>query len=311
MVVYHWGNYFLGNVPYFYEVLRFLTPSFIFITGAIIGLISTAKYARADSRAYRRLAGRGAKLLLLFTALNLGIQFLLPDRSRGATFQLPAFTEDLYAIFVTGNSFSASFKVLLPIAYLLLLSALFLQTVTWRPAALALLVVATVVLIQAAEFLGWVSSNLMLVSFGFLGICLHAVGIDRITHASNRLLPLLLLYAVSLLLLFRFGMQYWAQLFNVTVSLLLIYGFGSKLKPDNAWVKIVIQLGIYSLFAYVAQIGILQVMKVVATRLFHPSVASLVVLPAALILTVLAVSIVQWARKNAVLVDKAYRLVFS
>ena len=33
MVLYHWVNYFIGNQWGYYRYLRFLTPSFIFITG--------------------------------------------------------------------------------------------------------------------------------------------------------------------------------------------------------------------------------------------------------------------------------------
>lgn len=34
MVLYHWLNYFVGVTGYYYRYLHFLTPSFIFITGA-------------------------------------------------------------------------------------------------------------------------------------------------------------------------------------------------------------------------------------------------------------------------------------
>ncbi|HEY1462593.1 MAG TPA: hypothetical protein VGF44_04170, partial [Terriglobales bacterium] len=35
MVVYHWFNYFVGPQAGVYKYIRFLTPSFIFITGFI------------------------------------------------------------------------------------------------------------------------------------------------------------------------------------------------------------------------------------------------------------------------------------
>ena len=44
MVLYHWLNYFLGPHGQYYDYLRFLTPSFIFITGFMISQIQLHRY---------------------------------------------------------------------------------------------------------------------------------------------------------------------------------------------------------------------------------------------------------------------------
>ena len=71
MVLYHWINYFIGNEWGYYQYLRFLTPSFIFITGFMISNVYLSKYAVADSRLPKRLFTRGLKLLAIFVVLNL------------------------------------------------------------------------------------------------------------------------------------------------------------------------------------------------------------------------------------------------
>src|SRR5215472_5576139 len=68
MVLYHWLNYFT-NLPWkYYDYLRFLTPSFIFITGFIISHVYLSKYAASDTRLSKRLFTRGLKLIAVFLA---------------------------------------------------------------------------------------------------------------------------------------------------------------------------------------------------------------------------------------------------
>src|SRR5215813_5460686 len=70
MVLYHWINYFIGPQWPYYFYLRFLTPSFIFITGFMISHVYLAKYEVTDLRLPRRLFIRGLKLMGIFLALN-------------------------------------------------------------------------------------------------------------------------------------------------------------------------------------------------------------------------------------------------
>src|SRR5882672_7395211 len=70
MVLYHWINYFIGPQWPYYFYLRFLTPSFIFITGFMISSVYLSKYDPADPRLSKRLFTRGLKLMAIFLALN-------------------------------------------------------------------------------------------------------------------------------------------------------------------------------------------------------------------------------------------------
>src|SRR5262249_39457158 len=83
MVLYHWLNYFVGLQWSGYRYLRFLTPSFIFITGFLVSYIYLAKYSYDDPRLRRRLVRRGGKLLLLFVLLN-----VVADRTLGIRIRL-------------------------------------------------------------------------------------------------------------------------------------------------------------------------------------------------------------------------------
>src|SRR5262245_13312773 len=76
MVLYHWLNYFVASQGEFYRYLRFLTPSFIFITGFLISNVYLSRYRISDPRLPRRLVQRGLKTLAIFIILNILIGFL-------------------------------------------------------------------------------------------------------------------------------------------------------------------------------------------------------------------------------------------
>src|SRR5262249_20409824 len=78
MVLYHWLNYFVGLQWGGYRYLRFLTPSFIFITGFIVSYVYLSKYRYDDPLLRLRLWLRGLKLLGVFVVLN-----ILADRTLG------------------------------------------------------------------------------------------------------------------------------------------------------------------------------------------------------------------------------------
>lgn len=312
MVVYHWGIYFLGTtVPYFYDLLRFLTPSFIFITGAIIGLLQVRKYGLNDRRMYTRLAVRGAKLVLLFTGLNVGIQILLPGKSRSGAFGLPSFYSDVYNVYITGNSYSASFKVLLPIGYLLLFSIIFLQLLRLPRTYIIMLAATGCAILQISEFVGFTSQNLMLFSFGLLGLTLACVGLTQINRLALHTFGLVVCFSVYVIAMVHFGPFYWVQLIGVTLSLLLIYGFALRATGHGFWNRSIVFLGRYSLFAYIIQIGILQVLLALSRRSPESLSLSCAALPLAVAFTLAGTYLLALARNRSTLADRFYRGVFA
>src|SRR5438552_7470516 len=102
MVLYHWLNYFVGHRHDFYRYLRFLTPSFIFITGFLISNVSLPRYG-ADPRFAKRLALRGLKILGLFTLLNIAIRASMVGASNGRIVLDQLGISDLIAIYLIGD----------------------------------------------------------------------------------------------------------------------------------------------------------------------------------------------------------------
>ncbi len=128
MVLYHWLNYFVGPQGHYYNYLRFLTPSFIFISGFMISRIHLSRYDNSGSRLSKRLTVRGFKLLALVFLLNALLSFA-PARFEVRLTALATFLRNIcWALIVANPTASAgqksvAFSMLVPIAYLLILSA--------------------------------------------------------------------------------------------------------------------------------------------------------------------------------------------
>src|SRR5271163_912176 len=101
MVLYHWINYFIGPQWEYYQYLRFLTPSFIFITGFMISNVYLSKYDAADPRLPKRLFTRGLKLLAIFVALNVARTLIVPVLSTGVIVNNPLNLRNIFIVYVS------------------------------------------------------------------------------------------------------------------------------------------------------------------------------------------------------------------
>src|SRR5437899_4021329 len=129
MVLYHWLNYFFGPQGQYYDYLRFLTPSFIFITGFMISQIQLRRYEHSGRSLAKRLFVRGLKLLAVFLVLNAFVYAALSRVQVPYSLWGKSLRSLSWAAFVAGTSRapdgqkSVIFTILVPIAYLLIVSA--------------------------------------------------------------------------------------------------------------------------------------------------------------------------------------------
>ena len=100
MVLYHWINYFVSTQGPFYTYLRFITPSFIFIAGFLIGNVYPAKYGWGNPAAVQRLVIRGLKLLAMFTILNVAANVIFVSNYKGAMPGIKGFLQNASSIYL-------------------------------------------------------------------------------------------------------------------------------------------------------------------------------------------------------------------
>lgn len=308
MVIYHWMNYLVVADGSVYKYLRFLTPSFIFITGFLISHVYLSKYETSGMWIPKRLLLRGLKLLGIVLCLNIAQRTLLP---RTFATRLSEWSPgDIVVAYLTGTA-SVAFAVLVPIAYLLILSAgLLIVSRYYRH----ICHVACAVFVASAflfELKGRNGGYLQILSIGVLGISVGYIHIDRINSFVKRRLAMASAYLAYLSAITLWGDIYVLQIVGVCLSLAVIYQLGLEDAEPNRVCKALILLGQYSLFAYIAQIVILQILQKSLGALGAGIAASGSALLVSAACTVLCVEVVDRARRRMTGFNKLYSAVFS
>jgi peptidoglycan/LPS O-acetylase OafA/YrhL len=315
MVLYHWLNYFVADQGDFYRYLRFVTPSFIFITGFLISNIYLSKYDLNDSGLAKRLAQRGVKLLAVFVALNLIISHLVRKTYNGQAIGGDWSWDNLSAIYVTGNTAVgtgkvAAFYILVPISYLLLVAALLLALSRYR----YIFLYSTVLFLGIVFGLEWYGikiPNLELLTIGLLGVSVGYMPLARINALSKYPLIVILAYIGNVAAITMWNAIYPLQIVGVGMNVLVIYLWGTTGSDNETLRKPVILIGKYSLIGYIAQIVVLQILYKASHALQLGVIWRVACFFAAIVLTILTVEILHRLREKSPVVDGLYRAIFA
>ena len=306
MVLYHWANYFVDVSWDIYRYLRFLTPSFTLITGFLISYTYLARYAPDDARLRGRLFRRGGKILLLFTALNAAGELARPDALAGGRSTM----QNLYRIYVVGDG-SAAFDVLVPIAYFLLLAPLVLLAATRLRVRLQTVGMVAVLATVAAYASGVRSPNLELVAVALLGMGAGVMPFDRLERLVGRHGLLVAGYLCYLAAITMLNIPFPLQVIGVCLSVLLLFAAGRGIGTSNWVSRRIVELGEYSLYAYIVHIVVLQLLRRGLRPFALTGFELLIPFVLALVLTVLLVQGAIAARARLASADRLYRVVFA
>lgn len=315
MVLYHWNNYFYGAHDNRY--LRFLTPSFIFITGFIISNIYFGKYGISDPKLPKRLVERGVKIFAVFLALNLFRGFFAPSSAvDGAASGHGSLMNilDLYLVgsgVGGGDSKAIAFFVLGPISYLLILSAFLVILCRYFRYTVHLTCALCLVAIAALGHYGLQSPNLELIAIGLLGVIAGYAPIERIDRAVSHPYFLAIAYAAYLAAITVWNVPYPLQIVGVYLTLMVIYFTGLKSEGPSAIGDCIVLLGKYSLFGYISQIAIIQLLRPALRRMDSEVTVLIVSFILAFVFTILSVEVLDYLRRRSPILDKAYRFVFA
>lgn len=308
MVAYHTLNYFRYDVNLLRH-LHFLPPSFIFIAGFLITHLYHSKIRAGDRRVPQRLLVRGLKTLALFIGLNVAVHSLV-DSTHNRHLGLGVLLDHIDVIFLDGQQRASVFGVLLPISYLLLLSAILLPIAQRVRYAIHLVAGGTFVLCLLLEPRGLLAPNLDLVSMGLLGMLFGFASRAALDLVGKYLLFLVLAYlGYSLAVRFRYP-TYAMNTVGVCLSLLLLYAVGLRFASNGMVGRSITLLGNYSLLSYLAQIAILQLLFRIC-RHFGVLTGDIVVpFFATTVLTLGCITLTDALRHRFGLADRAYKMVF-
>jgi peptidoglycan/LPS O-acetylase OafA/YrhL len=316
MVLYHWINYFIGNQWGYYRYLRFLTPSFIFIAGFMISNVYLSKYAAADPRLSKRLFIRGTKLMAVFLVLNLFRILVIPLLGTGVFVKNMLDLRNIFTVFVSGNfpitgGKLVSFSILVPISYLLMISGAL--TLPYRLCRYTFHLVCALLLISilVLGLTGARSYNLEFIAIGMLGFVTGFMPIDKINDIVRHRHALGFAYVCYAIAITIWDVPFLLLIVGVFLNLAAIYLVGASGSESAATRSEIILLGRYSLFGYISQIAILQILGVGFRHVNLGVAALLVSFVAAFALTIVSVEVLDRARARMPGVDRLYKAVFA
>jgi hypothetical protein len=316
MVFYHWLNYFVGITNVDYRFLLFLTPSFIFITGFLISNVYLSKYRASDPGVSKRLLTRGAKLLLIFVALNIAREILISKSFNGFVVTDQLNVNTLWAIFVVGDVPIATVKVvafyiLIPIAYVLILSAGLLSLYKHFRYTFHAFFAACLLCILGLSLRGLRSTNLELVAIGLLGVLVGFIPAHKINGLVKHPYLFILSYLAYVLAILAWNVPFVLLTVGVCLTLWGIYMVGLGNAGPGAVRRHIILLGRHSLFGYIVQIAILQILSLTLRHIdFRLGVIGLSFV-AAFTLTMAAVEAVEYAMRKSMIAGLLYKGAFA
>jgi len=311
MVLYHWLNYFVSIEGFFYVYVRFVTPAFIFLAGFFVSNVYRAKYGTIGWPLAGRLLERGLKLCLVFTGLNLLVNAVMNQNYNGEALGIRCFLKNIGAIYIRGTGEYAAFEILLPISYLLMFSPiLLLAEKLWKYTALCISL-GMLGLAFLVRQMGVSSYNLELLSVGALGFWVGFVSLEKIGVLARRRSLITVVYGIHLGLITLVGLPYTLHLVGVFLNLLLFYSLGMRFSQSGGIARNINLLGRYSLLTYIAQIGVLQVLRRALHGVEAGALKSMVSFLAVFGLTWGAAALVDWVRGESRVADRLYKAVFA
>lgn len=316
MVLYHWMNYFTSLNWTYYRYLHFLTPSFILVTGFLISNIYLSRERAADPRLGRRLFTRGFKLLCVFAVLNAANIFVLSALSRGRTALDELALKRLLAVFISGNVLNATgravaFYILVPISYLLLLSAVLLLPYRFYKHTFHVVSVLFMGCVLALDLKGFQSPNLEFVTIGLLGVLAGFFPIEKVNHFVNHAYVLAPAYVCYVIAITAWDVPFPVLIAGAFLSVGVIYLVGLRADQPGRFRAHIILLGKYSLLGYIAQIAILRLLSAGLRYVKLPYAVLGFSFVAAFALTVISVEAVDQARAKSRTADRLYSAVFA
>jgi Acyltransferase family len=314
MVVYHAMNVVTTASEAAYGYVRFVSGSFIFVTGLLLSRHVSAGFDRDPAGTTRKLILRGSKLVLLFTALNVAIQASGFGNAAKSVRGVAEFLARAPDVYLRGDGMVASFVILLPIGYLLIVAPLFLRAAgPARPAASLALLAATLLAAGLPRGgLGSAVADFMMV--GVAGLCAGALVPQRPASGGGWTKALLGVAGLVASVWLTAQLYFNGALYALCTALviLFLYVCGQRLGAEGPLGRWLVLLGRCSLFGYVAQIVLIQLAARALGRPQWP-LGWHAVLFAAVIVAVLvaACRVLLHGRRRFAGVDRAYRWVFA
>jgi hypothetical protein len=317
MIAYHAGVSFIPDTHIrsllLNGLLDFVSGSWALVCGLIITTHYRARFQVEAHDVSKRLWVRAAKLILLFSVLNL-LVIMLGVRQASQLFDLTT----LAKVFVYGDGRLTSFGILLGIGYVILLGPWFLSFRTAGVAASMIAIVSEEVVVRMGYA---VPGNLWIVFCGLAGMTIGAtiwpgfMRAVRVNSLQRWMTTGIVLSAATAYYVVSIGWNlnrsdmpiYLWGVASIVAALYLSYGWFSSMPTVRTWLQL---LGRYSLISYLLQMALIRLafsaQSSLAVVLSYGWIFLIVVLVVGL-----AIAFLDKEIRKSMILEKSYRLVFG
>jgi len=309
MVVYHIMNYFSTAEDHGFSFVRFVTGAFIFISGYNISVLYSEKFRINKIAVSKRIFTKGFKLMVLFTVLNILIVLTGVGNPTKRQYGIESYISNYFDIYILGNPRAAAFQILLPIAYLLIVSPAILIFIRFKYYVAAIILF----LVMYLSFFAENSVNLSLGMVGLLGLASGLVTgkMGLKSPGMNRIMVICCIVICIYLNKFLYENLITYSI-GIAILLKLFHDLGSSMSDDNKLNRSIILFGQYSLFAYISQIVFLQsLFRILPYQRWGIGYEIIIIFVVTCFFLWIFCIMIKYFRGRFRLVDICYKLVFS
>lgn len=316
MLLHHGIDFLISNnnYYYFYKYLRFVTGSFVFISGFLISNVYINKYNINDNIMYKRLLDRAIKLLLIFTILNIFINNTqIVEKIWEINLDMKLIFETIFTIYIAGDYRVVSFEILVPIAYTLICSGFLIYLLKYRFNKIKFISFILVVYCSFKFFNMKEAYNLRYLSLGLCGLALGFIEINKIENffkTKFRLKGIVIISSIYLFLLHIFKLSYPFYIISILVNLSIAYFIGENLAFHNIVENKLLLIGRYSLISYLFQVMCYKIISKILIMIPNVAIRYIIGFLTTTTIMYMFIEFVEYSRKRIIYFNKIYKLVF-
>lgn len=308
MIIYHVISYFTNAGYSGTQYVRFVTGAFIMTSGYIVSVFYRDKFSLDKNNTCVRLFVRGIKLLLIFTVLNLLVNMFNIQSHKHVTYNLGLFIDNLHSIYVSGKSSLAIFQILVPIAYLLIISPVLLVYYEHK----SIMIFFILCLLLCYSFFDLNLFNLYGLIIGMAGFAAGATNINLNSYSIKFQSVIIIIFLIMMTLMKYFDRSIISYCIAIIIIMKLSYDFSKNIKQESILHRLMVLLGQYALLGYLLHILFLQFISLLIMRKrFTVGLEVITIFVGTLVFLTVVCLLLDKLRHRFIYIDKSYKFIFS
>jgi hypothetical protein len=306
MIMHHCYDYFdlySSNKIY----LRFVTGAFVFFAGFMITNIYFRDNIINYEKISKRLIQRSFRLILLFIMFNSLIFIFIKNGLFLLHYSnIDYLLKNIAIIFLIGKYKIVAFEILLPIAYVFLITGLIIKFNKGKYWIIIPVSIILFILCSLFYFFQTSGYNIRYLTIGLLGVSFGFISLDRFLFLKKYSIYFIVFYIFHLFAITHLKIYFPLYFLTVIINILLFYIISININTKNIFIKKIMLLGEYSLISYIFQIFFLQIYSKLFKQDFIIAFNFLITL----IITFLFIQTLDFLKSKYIIFNKIYKIFF-